>query len=55
VAQLVTIVISALAGAIVITMTAPPAVAVITVCGIVLVILVFYFGISKRAFKRSTV
>lgn len=36
-AQLVTIVISALAGAIVITMTAPPAVAVITVCGIVLV------------------
>jgi hypothetical protein len=36
-AQLVTIVISALAGAIVVTMTAPPSVAVITVCGITFV------------------
>ena len=33
-AQLVTIVISLLAGAIVVTMTCPPLVAVITVCGI---------------------
>jgi hypothetical protein len=32
--QLVTIVISLLAGAIVVTMTCPPLVAVITVCGI---------------------
>jgi len=35
-ATLVTLVISLLAGAIIITMTAPPAVAIITVCGIVL-------------------
>ena len=33
-AQLVTIVISLLAGAVVVTMTCPPLVAVITVCGI---------------------
>ncbi len=33
-AQLVTIVISLLAGAIVVTMTCPPLVAVITVCGV---------------------
>lgn len=33
--QLVTIIISLLAGAVVVTMTAPPWVAVITVCGIV--------------------
>jgi hypothetical protein len=33
-AQLVTIVISLLAGAIVVTMTCPPPVAVVTVCGV---------------------
>jgi hypothetical protein len=33
-AQLVTVVVSLLAGAIVVTMTCPPLVAVITVCGI---------------------
>ena len=32
--QLVTLVISLLAGAVVVTMTCPPAVAVVTVCGI---------------------
>jgi xanthosine utilization system XapX-like protein len=36
-ATLVTIIISLLAGAIVVTMTAPPAVAIVTVCGVVLV------------------
>jgi hypothetical protein len=33
--QLVTVIISLLAGAIVVTMTAPPTVAIITVCGLV--------------------
>lgn len=36
-ATLVTLVVSLLMGAIVITVTAPPAVAIITVCGIVVV------------------
>lgn len=35
---LVTLIISLLAGAVVITVTAPPAVAVITVCGVVFII-----------------
>lgn len=35
-ATLVTIIVSLLAGAIVVTMTAPPAVAIVTVCGVVL-------------------